>query len=244
MPFNSHATNQDLYSDARTWCGIAVTDTTTYPLTEFTRDANSALDDAIAIAFRADARWQYDDKNYTNLPRGYTAVTSGQSDYGMSVAHLKVTRVRIQDPQGNWITLKPIDRRDLTDSQLAETGTPRSYDALGNSIFVFPTPNYSVANDGSQYTGLEFEHQRGASHFVTTDTTKSPGFPSQYDRYCSIKPARDYCDRNDMDKRSKKLSERVLAMEASMTEFFSSRDTDMKPSLRPKSEDYGAAALL
>ena len=102
----------DLYSDARFWCGIANTDTTTYPLADFTRNANFALDRVSSLIMK------WDDTNNTDLPIATTSLVASQQDYGIAVGHLKVLKVRIKDQQGNWVSLDPINRRDLTDSQL------------------------------------------------------------------------------------------------------------------------------
>ncbi len=55
--------NLDLYSEARSWCGIATSDTTTLPLATFVRSANFGLDRVISLILRADGKWQFDDNN-------------------------------------------------------------------------------------------------------------------------------------------------------------------------------------
>ena len=140
----------DLYSDARFWCGIANTDTTTYPLADFTRNANFALDRVSSLIMK------WDDTNNTDLPIATTSLVASQQDYGIAVGHLKVLKVRIKDQQGNWVSLDPINRRDLTDSQLTTTaGDPKRYDKVGNSLFLYPKPSYASSG------GLEVQFQRG-----------------------------------------------------------------------------------
>lgn len=238
MQFNSHADNADLYSDARFWCGIANTDTTSYPLVDFTRNANFALDRAVALVMKSDGKWQYDDTNNTDLPIATTSLVASQQDYGLAVTHLKVQRVRIKDQQGNWITLDPIDRRDLTDSQLtAAAGDPKKYDKVGNSFFLHPKPSYASSS------GLEVQFQRGASYFITTDTTKTPGFATHFHRLVSLYAALDYCEVNSLDKRAAKIRANIQVLEAELVTHYSSRDADAKVSLKIQNEDYGQIGL-
>lgn len=241
MQFNSEANNLDLYSDARYWCGISASDTTTYPLADFTRNANFGLDRAVALIQRADNVWEWDDTNQTDLPIATTTLVADQQDYGLAVTHLKLLRVRVKDAAGNYRVLPQINRRDLHDSQLtAPSGMPRGYDVLGNSIFLYPKPAASAVTTSQ---GLELQFQRGASYFTTSDTTKTPGFATQFHRLVSLYAALDYCNIKDLDKRAKKIEANIAKMEADLLDFYSSRDADMKVSLKPPSEDYGQLAL-
>lgn len=238
MQFNSEASNNDLYSDCRDWCGIEETDTTTYPLTKFTRAANKGLDKAVTLIMKSDARWKWDDLNQTDLPIGTTDLVSGQIDYGLDTSHLKVRRVRIKDPSGTWITLDRVSRRERTDSQEnATSGTPESYDLIGNSVYLDKQPNYSSTG------GVEVQFQRGASYFVTTDTTKKPGIASQFHQLISLYPAEEYCAKNDMSKRLAAIQKAIEKMEADVQVFYSQRDEDEQPQITFKRNDYGESAL-
>lgn len=222
----------DLYSDARFWCGIANTDTTTYPLADFTRNANFALDRVSSLIMK------WDDTNNTDLPIATTSLVASQQDYGIAVGHLKVLKVRIKDQQGNWVSLDPINRRDLTDSQLTATaGDPKRYDKVGNSLFLYPKPSYASSG------GLEVQFQRGASYFATTDTTKTPGFATHFHRLVSLYAALDYCETNDFDKRAAKIRANIQTLEAELITHYSSRDLDAKISLKIQNEDYGQIGL-
>ena len=222
----------DLYSDARFWCGIANTDTTTYPLADFTRNANFALDRVSSLIMK------WDDTNNTDLPIATTSLVASQQDYGIAVGHLKVLKVRIKDQQGNWVSLDPINRRDLTDSQLTATaGDPKRYDKAGNSLFLYPKPSYASSG------GLEVQFQRGASYFATTDTTKTPGFATHFHRLVSLYAALDYCETNDFDKRAAKIRANIQTLEAELITHYSSRDLDAKISLKIQNEDYGQIGL-
>lgn len=239
MQFNTHATNQDLYSDSRWWCGLANDDTTSFTLAEFTRGANFALDRITSLIFKADNKWEWDDSNQTDLPIATTNLVSGQADYGIPVTHLKIHRVRIKDSAGNLIILTPANRRDLTDAELTEgNGTPRKYDKLGNSIFPYPKTNYASTG------GLEVQFQRGASLFITTDTTKTPGFAAHLHRLISLYPARDYCLVNELNSRLVNINAEIAKLELDLIDHYSQRNFDEKQSLALQKEDYGELGLV
>ena len=143
MQLSGEANNLDLYSDARFWCGIPRTDTTTYTLAEFVRNANLGLQRVISLILKADGTWQHDDTNLTTeLLDVTTALVSGTQKYAIKIAWLKIAKVRIKDPAGNFVTLQSVDRRQLTDNQLrADAGDPKRYDKLGNWLYLHPKPN-------------------------------------------------------------------------------------------------------
>lgn len=233
-----------LVDHARYWSG---TNSTSYPIGPLTRNINLALDRVTVLIMRSDARWQWDDINNADEPIGTTALTSGQRQYSIGSAHLKILKVRIRDPQGNFVSLDPVDRRDLTDSQLTEgNGTPRKYDKIGDSIHLYPAPNHTNS------AGLEVQVQRGANPFVDTDTTKEPGFASPFHSMVSFFAALDHCDLNGLERRAQTIRSRlgidihgriVGGLAAELVDFYSSRDRDEKKFLSLRKEDYGERAL-
>lgn len=221
-----------LYADTLAWSGAT---STTYPVDpDFTRNANFALDRVVSLIQKSDTLWEWEDINNTDLPLATTALVSGQADYALSVTHLKILRVRIKDASGNWITLKPKNRKRLTDGELAASGTPSTYDLMGNSIILNNIPNYASSG------GLEIQFQRGASYFIVGDTTKTPGFAIQFHRLISLYAALDWTEQNEMEKRSRKIRENIARMEAELVEFYSDRTRDEAPSISLRQEDYGA----
>jgi hypothetical protein len=162
---------------------------------------------------------------------------AGTSKYAISITWLKIGRVRVKDSGGNWITLTPVDRRDLTDAQLTGSGTPSQYDLLGNYLYLYLTPSYSSSG------GLEVQFQRGASYFAYTDTTKTPGFDSDFHRLISLYSALDYCLVSGLNQKAAGIQGKINAMEAEFLERYSQKDTDAKISLKPSKNDYGQSAL-
>lgn len=234
MLFNS-GTNS-LYADALFWSGA---NSASFPVDpDFTRSANGAMDRVTALIQRADNTWSWNDANLsTELLDASTALVSGTQKYAISTSWLKIARVRVKDANGNWITLQPVDRDELSDSQLAASGTPWAYFKLGGYIYLVGTPNYSSTG------GLEVQFQRGADYFVVGDTTKAPGFASQFHRLISLYAALDYVEANTIPNRGDVIRNRINAMEAELQQFYADRDRDDRPSLSLRREDYGVDAL-
>lgn len=218
MMYNSGT--ESIVADVHYWAG---TDSVTYPIADITRNANLALETVTTKIMRSAGRWQFDDTNRTDLPIATTDLNSGQDNYSLAVSHLKVARVRIKDLQGKWRTLKATDRRNLSDEQLAEVGVPVWYDKLGVSLFPIPVPNYTSEE------GLEVQFERQPSYFTTSDTTKEPGFASNFHRLISLYTALDYTDPNELEKRSAKIRGRIQEMEEQLEEFYADRERDEMP---------------
>ena len=232
MQFNGTDPENSLYEDTLYWSGAT---STLYPADpDFTRNANFALDRIDSLILKADGQWQHDDANRsTELIDTSINLVAGTVKYAILTSWLKIARFRVKDPNGNWITLKPKDRRQLSDTELEETGTPRYYDKLGNFLYLYPIPNYSSTGGG------EVQLQRGSDHFVVGDTTKEPGFAPQFHRLVSLYAALDYTEPNDLDARSKVIRNRIEPLEAELMEFYARRDNDEVPNLGLRQEDYG-----
>lgn len=224
-----------IVDDVHYWAG---TDSVTYPIGDLTRNANSAMDRITSLIQKNDNSWEWSDSNNTTLDIATKNLISGQSDYALSQTYLKILKVRIKDPNGNWITLLPVSRRKLSDSELAAVGIPSSYDVIGSSLVLNCTPNYS--SDG----GIEAQFQRPGEYFLVNDTTKVPGFAPQFHRLISLYTALDYTDPNDLNSRSQKIRERIIKMESDLERFYQDRDYDRPQSINISVDDYGSDMLI
>lgn len=242
MVFNDDDNNDDICSDIDYWAG---TDDTSYTLERKSANSNRALDDMVQVVEMCDGLWKWDDNNQTDLPIATTALVAGQSDTTLSVSHLKISRVRIKDQNGNWITLDPVSAEELPDN--ATASTPSAYAKVASSIIFNCPPSYGYAG------GLEVRFERGASYFAPDDTDKEPGFAAPFHRIISLSAALDYTDTNDLDDRSAKIRRKLgeppteetsaTGMWARFVSFYSSRFTDQKVTLQPESDDYGASMI-
>jgi hypothetical protein len=134
--------------------------------------------------------YTWDDFNYTNFPIAtknlVTTPGSEQSDYSLPVAasglnaatFLRLIKVNILDANGYYQTVYPISE-SMVENPLENTfnqpGFPKWYKQLANSIFLYPAP---LDAQVTATNGLKLFFQRDKSDFVSSDTTKQPGFPS------------------------------------------------------------------
>ena len=241
MVFNDTTNQQGLYQDA---LYLVSQNSTSYPIADFTRNANRALDKVVSLILSSDGRWQWDDTNNTDLPIGVTDLTINQQDYTFDQEYLDITRIELKDSSGNWHFLTPFDQTDLNPTQYAalpntavgsagitsdysltdflkNPGQPIYYDKLGTSIFLYPKPNYS------QVGSLKAYFQRKANYFVAGDTIKEPGFAKHLHRYLSLSAAYDYAVAKGLAK-ANQLRQEMLVMEKEITEFYNIRKKDEK----------------
>lgn len=240
MIFNHATSKQTLYEDALYWAGA---NKSTYTIDEFTRNANFALDRVISLIKKNDKRWKWSDSNNTDIDVGVTDMFANQDNYTLEVDFTEFTRIRMKDPNGNWITLKPIDNRDANDDLLNSYGIPEWYDKQGLSVFPLPIPNYSYDE------GVEILFGGGPSYFATTDTTKEPGFNPLYHRLVSIYSAYDWLidkatAKNPLTHKINRVEKRIAEMEMELELHYQDRDEDDVPILKPKTSNRNVGLSL
>ena len=167
-----------------------------YSIEDRTRNVNIALDEVVAELFKADPNFMWDDTTNPDFPIATIDLEVGKDHYTIPDETLVIHRMRVKDRNGSWITLTPVMRRELTDSELASSGTPSKYYKIDNALFPIPVPDYGATG------GVELEFQRGANHFTTTDTDKKPGFNPQFHQYLSVGAALRYALANNMDNKA------------------------------------------
>lgn len=219
MVFSDTSTDGGIVQEARWLVGA---NTTSYNIKDLTRNINRRYAEAVSMIFQADGRVQWDDTNHASDAIYPTNLVSGTQGYSMLVSHLRITRVEVQDPDGNWARLQPIDQNDvplsLTDFEDTD-GQPRYYDIIGNKINLYPAPSYSATN------GLKWWFQRSPDYFTTSDTTQEPGIAEPFHRYLSLGAALDYSIKNNLDIRNR-LKEELDEMREAMQAFYNRRNGD------------------
>jgi hypothetical protein len=185
----------------------------------------------------SDGRWQWDDENNTDLPIATTALVSGQQDYTIAVSHLQIERVEVQSTNSAWTKLVAIDQADVYNQALenfpiigsgsSQTGAPQYYDMIGNSIFLYPSPNYSQA------ASLKLWFKRGPSYFTTADTTKSPGFNTLYHELIPLWIAYNFAIANGKANATI-IYNQILSKEDALRDDYSVRNKDDLPSLQAR----------
>lgn len=197
-----------------------------YSLEDRTRNVNLAYDEAVAELFKADPNFVWDDTTNDDFPIAKLDLTANQDHFTIPDATLVVHRIRVKDKNGKWKTLTPKLRRELSDSELEETGSPRSYYKIDNAFFPVPIPNYSST------LGIEIEFQRGANHFKSTDTTATPGFASIFHAFLPVEAARLYALANGMSEKVQFLGEEKERIKRAMLEHYEKRSPDLRPGLK------------
>lgn len=217
--------------------GNSVTLNTEYSLTDRIRNINTAIDEAVVEIFKADPMWEWDDDNNSDLPIATTALVANQDNYGIPDATLIITRVRIKNENGDWITLNPVGRSELSDSDLAQTGQSDSYYKMGRSILPVPVPNYGVAG------GFELQYQRGATHFTTSTTDDEPGFNSQFHPFLSVSAALQYALAHDMSTKIQTLTNEKERIRQAIRDHYQTRSKDKFPQIRLKRRNVNRYGL-
>lgn len=204
MQFNGHLTGQDIVNDTYF---EASANSNSYPIADLTRNANTALDMMVTLRLMANPKWDFDSTNATDFPIGSTDILSGQQDYEFDSDFLIIKSIEIQDSNGKWTKLQPIDQLTLPEGQALsdfETtpGVPKYYDKIGNSFFLFPTPNYNRRLVEEGESGIKVYFQRYVDYFTTTDTTKEPGFKQHLHKYIPLYCAYVYACAKELPKQN------------------------------------------
>lgn len=184
-PFSDTTKKNGLIQECEFWTGLgdgAISGDTTL-LKVFTSRINQAFDRIAPYLYSFSDYLKWDDTNNTDLPIGTFNIVSGQSDYTIaadanSLAILNITGIRILPATNQTFYM---DLAEVTaDDPMAATvmspnptdiGTPRWFLKKGNTIYLFPQPNYSSTN------GAKISFEREISYFASTDTTKEAGIP-------------------------------------------------------------------
>lgn len=238
MVFSDTTNNQGIVQDAYFEAGA---NSTSFPINDVVRAANTALDKVISMILGADGRWQFDSSNYTDLPIGSADLLSGQQDYSFDTEYLVIKSIELSDSQGNWRRLIPIDNNDLTHMQAMSgfdtvPGVPMYYDKMGESVLLYPTPNYNrrLVEEGA--SGLRAYFQRKIDYFTATDTIKEPGFAKHLHKYISLYCAWEYACAKELEAKAAKLAKRLAFFEGNLEQggndageirrFYSYREVD------------------
>lgn len=216
--------------------GNSATFNTDYSLIDRTRNVNISMDEIVSELFKADPNFMWDDTTNPDFPIATLALEANKDHYTIPDESLVIHRVRIKDQNGKYITLTPVLRRELTDNELEATGSPEKYYKIDNGVFPVPIPDYGATS------GVELEFQRGANHFVTTDTTKKPGFNPQFHQYLSIGSSYRYALANNLKEKMTFLQGEKERIKLAVIEHYARRSPDDRTRLRikrPSVRSYG-----
>jgi hypothetical protein len=195
MNFNSNSDQQDIVSEVLKICKAT---TGKYPLKDIARRVNAGLDRYFHIGFMATGDVSLGDQNNSVTPLYQQSLSSGINAYAVAItgSYNGVLKFEALDSSGNSSVLEEENLMELDFGQeysTAVTGVPSHFVRVGGTYYVRPTPNYTKAN------GLTAFANNRPSYFASTDTTKSPGIPTQFHMFLARFAAQPYLQENNMD---------------------------------------------
>ena len=229
----SETNGQDIVSAINDYCD---SDATSYPIASKVRNSNIGYEKLIGRILGSDGLWQWDDTNYTTVPRGTGTLVEGQEQYAFAAEYLEIEHIDIlTTTAGVWRRLKPLDRAELGDMTTEEyfgvtsagnpaTGFPIYYDKEGDSIRLYPAPTSTAVTLAS---GLRVSFKRTADLFTVTDTTQEPGLPSPYHNLIAVWASIPYCKKYKKDRVPELVKEWDEGIKE-MLAFFGRREKDRR----------------
>ena len=145
---------------------------------------------------------------------------------------LKRLRLQVMDVSGDWQKVTPFDKgmtKEALEELYSTTGVPEYYDLVGNSLVLYPTPDATYC---TLTQGLELFFSREMDEFLTTDTTKEPGFDSSFHRMISLKAALDWAMPKGLSVITS-LQNQISAMKDNIGKFYGRRDRDLRVKIVP-----------
>ncbi|MEA2066836.1 MAG: hypothetical protein U9O65_07095 [Thermotogota bacterium] len=232
MKFYSFAEpEKSLYQDALNFAGIS--DTSQFPLTEFTRSSNAWYRWGDSQIWQATGTWEFDDSNQTSLPISTGTLVASQQDYEIPSTARKIDRIEILDNNEDYRLLTPLDKSQVgkSMSEFYETdGLPRYYDLVGRSIMLYPAP---AEADVTTTKGIKVYYSRDIDEFGITDTSTEPGFDNHFHRIISLGAAYDFCLANGITDRTNILRTEIEEFKKDLQEHYGSRHRDSLPKIIP-----------
>lgn len=233
MQFSDTTNNTGLIQDCETltFNEFGKISGSTSLLQKFTNLINRQYDKATAIIIENDGRWQHDDTSFTTEAVYLTTLTSGQRQYTLDPAHLKILQIRVKDEAGNWRILRSLDLNDpeafiyRQETNPEQDGDPHWYDKRGDQLILYPTPDYTQASS------LEITVQRIPNYFTYDDTTQVVGISQLFHRYLSLGASMEYAVANGLSNKND-LMELFRMEEDRIKKHYSMRSRDEQKTLR------------
>lgn len=227
MQYNSQSDSQDLVSLVG---DLTNTDTTQYPLKAITRAINKWNKSVWAWILEAYGGWLYDDaNNTTDFPIATATLTANQVDYGIPATALMIRGVEIKNVGGSWYPLVALTEEQIRDRDIAEAqfynvpAQPQYYSPYANSIKIYPAANYTQA------ASIRVSFARGSTSFISTDTTKQPGFVSEFHEILAVGAAYEFTSRKELGNKTDLLTD-LQRYEKRIKNWYSMRYQEMFPS--------------
>lgn len=244
--FNDTTNKNGLIQKFEFWARLPDGEVTGTLLKQVTDRINVAFESIMPLLLSYSDHIRWDDINHTDAPIGRTNIVSGQADYKItaddnSLDILNIVKVRILN-SATATEYKEITRMYMNDPRIAEamspnasnSGVPSFFVEDGNTIHLYPEPNYSATN------GMELFFQRQQVYFTDTDTTEEPGIPLPFHELLPLHAALDYVSvqRPDDTNTLQIISNRIRDKERELRKIIDARNP-IKSVMRGRRIDSG-----
>lgn len=205
-------------------------------LKQFTALVNNENHKVWHTIFMSNGNWQYDDGNYTDLPQATTELTVNVAKYALPPTALTVKGINCLDEAGNWYGLIPLTAETIgneVDEFMDTPSQPMYYRLVNGTAQIYPTPNYTKT------AGIKVLFDRDSVDFVTTDTTKTPGFASPYHEILPIGVSIEWLKiKQPQSPTLPQLQADYLKMEKAIKDFYGKRFKDFTPRISRAYQSY------
>lgn len=221
---NSNTDRQTIVHDVLYQVGLPTVSASfaSYSLHDITRNVNSEYMGLVPLIWQSSFGWRYDDSNETDLPIATTTLSASVYDYTLPSTAQRIHQVKVRSGS-EYIPIENIKEEDF----VGGSGTPTGYCMVGNSILLDPIPSAALS------AGLQLFVDRTPTLFTTNGTsasTTSPGFSEPFHKILSYAAAIDFVQDKATQDRLVAMKERL---KASLINFYSHRNIERRPSLRP-----------
>lgn len=237
MKFNYGS--EGICQDSRALVGLSINDTISLPNADLARTSNVWQRTAKNIIWSASVDWEYEDKNFSDLPVATTDLVDGQDDYELPSKAQTIERVEVLDADEDAQLLTPISKEMVKSEAMTELfssgGMPQYYDMVGRSIILYPTP---ATGNVTLSGGLRIYVSRDVELFNATTTVREPGFNENFHRFISYGNAMDYAIGKGMNDKISYFKTEMDIMERNMKEFYSRQhERDFKARIIPRNDN-------
>lgn len=236
MYFNDSADTQNsLYHYTLFLLGLEATDTTSFPIADFTRSFNSWLRKAVFLIWRNSDSWEFDDSNYATMPVATTTLVDGQADYTMPSNALDIERVEVLNSSGDYQLIPQITKEQIKSGMtemFSANGMPEYYDIIGNSIILYPTP---ASGSVTLSSGLKLYLTRDIDGADEADTSYEPGINKIFHPLISYGCAFDYAVARNMDtNKITVIKTGINEYQTAIEDYYAKKNRDFKTQIKPK----------
>lgn len=234
MQYNGETNNQDIVSLAD---DLAKSNSSSFPIKKKTLYANMGMREIWGWIFEAYGGWHYDDLNNTTEPEATTTLTADQRQITLPLDSAHLMGVAYKDTSGSWhrifpITLEKIQEQAAESEFMKTSGNPLYYRPVSNGFILYPAANFTQA------ASLKIYISRDISAFLITDTTKEPGFASEFHeavptfmalRYAKINSLKSATDLQELWDGNESKTGREGGYKSRVKSFFGNRFRQLFP---------------